>query len=136
MTAMSTVRRAAPRRVTGIGAGDLWLLFAANGLIIGALWVRSGGLGGIGDPGAMLTNVGRIAGLLGAYLALVQVLLLARLPWLERLAGFDALTRWHRRNGKLCLILLLVHTVLITAGYTLAGRTSLPHRGLQAAHQV
>jgi predicted ferric reductase len=127
MTVMSATPRAAPRRVSGIGAGDLWLLFVANGLVIGALWARSGGLGGLGDPAAMLTNAGRIAGLLGAYLALVQVLLLARLPWLERLAGFDALTHWHRRNGKLCLILLLAHTVLITAGYTLAGRTSLPH---------
>jgi predicted ferric reductase len=47
--------------------------------------------------------------------------------WLERLAGFDALTLWHRRNGKLCLLLLLAHTVLITAGYTLAGRTSVWH---------
>jgi predicted ferric reductase len=123
----TTTSRALPRRVTGIGAGDLWMLFAANAVIIGALWARSGGLNGIGDAGAMLTNAGRIAGLLGAYLALVQVLLLARLPWLERLAGFDALTHWHRRNGKLCLILLLVHTVLITAGYTISGRTSLPH---------
>jgi predicted ferric reductase len=113
--------------VTGIGAGDLWLLFVANAAIVAALWARSGGLDGLGDVGQALTSAGRISGLLGAYLALVQILLIARLPWLERLAGFDTLTQWHRRNGKLCLILLLVHTVLITAGYTLAARTSLLH---------
>lgn len=119
--------RAAPRRVTGLGSGDLWLIFLANGLAISVLWARSGGLNGLGDPGTALTSLGRITGLLGAYLALVQVLLIARLPWLERLAGFDVLTEWHRRNGKLCLLLLLAHAVLITAGYTLTGRTSLPH---------
>src|SRR3954469_17598831 len=101
--------RAAPRRVTGIGSGDLWLTFLANGLIIRALWARSGGLNGLADPGTALTSLGRVTGLLGAYLALVQVLLIARLPWLERLAGFDVLTAWHRRNGKLCLLLLLAH---------------------------
>ena len=119
--------RRPPRRVTGLGAGDLWLLFVANLAIIGGLWVRGGALNGVADPGTALTSLGRLTGLLGTYLALVQILLVARLPWLERLAGFDTLTYWHRRNGKLCLSLLLAHTVLITAGYTLAGRTSLWH---------
>jgi predicted ferric reductase len=117
----------APRRVTGLGAGDLWLLFLANLAIIGALWFRSGALNGLGDPGTALISAGRLTGLVGTYLALVQILLVARLPWLERLAGFDTLTQWHRRNGKLCLTLLLAHAVLITAGYTLTGRTSLWH---------
>ncbi|MEA2126588.1 MAG: hypothetical protein QOI80_3370 [Solirubrobacteraceae bacterium] len=127
MSRTTALHRIPPRRVTGIGAGDLWLLFLANGLVVGALWARSGGLDGLTDVGQALTSGGRITGLLGSYLALVQVLLLARLPWLERLAGFDTLTEWHRRNGRLCLILLLAHTVLITAGYTVAARTSLPH---------
>ena len=39
----------------------------------------------------MLTSVARITGLLGAYLALIQVILLARLAALERLVGFDRL---------------------------------------------
>jgi predicted ferric reductase len=118
----------APRRVTGLGAGDLWLLFVANMAVIGGLWARGGGLNGVGDPATALISAGRLTGLLGTYLALVQILLVARLPWLERLAGFDTLTFWHRRNGKLCLTLLLAHTVLITAGYTLSGRTSLLHQ--------
>jgi predicted ferric reductase len=119
--------RPAPRRVTGLGAGDLWLLFVANLAVIAGLWVQGGALNGVADPGTALISAGRLTGLVGTYLALVQILLIARLPWLERLAGFDTLTRWHRRNGKLCLTLLLAHTALITAGYTLTGRTSLPH---------
>ncbi|HMJ37778.1 MAG TPA: ferredoxin reductase family protein [Baekduia sp.] len=119
--------RRVPRRVTGLGAGDLWLLFVANIAVIGGLWFRGGALNGVADPGTALISAGRLTGLVGTYLALVQILLVARLPWLERLAGFDTLTLWHRRNGKLCLSLLLAHTVLITAGYTLSGRTSLLH---------
>jgi predicted ferric reductase len=73
----------------------------------------------------LLTSLGRITGLLGAYLALVQLLLLARLPAMERLYGFDRLTVWHRRNGKACLLLLLAHTVLISVGYAAADRVGL-----------
>jgi predicted ferric reductase len=60
-----------------------------------------------------------LAGLISAYLALVQVVLLARLPILERLAGFDRLTHWHRWNGHLCIDLVIVHVVLQIQGYSM-----------------
>jgi predicted ferric reductase len=47
----------------------------------------------------------------------VQLLLLARLPWLERGLGLERLVGWHRVNGQACLGLLLAHAVLIVAGY-------------------
>ena len=101
-------------------------LAVANGVAVVGLWVSSGGPRDIQDTASLLTGLGRVAGLLGAYLALVQVLLLARLPVLERLAGFERLTTWHRRNGVACLVLLLAHAALITAGYTLGDGLSLP----------
>jgi predicted ferric reductase len=54
------------------------------------------------------------------------VFLLARIPWLERLAGFDRLTNWHRWNGHATVWLVLVHTLLITEGYALLDHRSLP----------
>jgi predicted ferric reductase len=120
-------RPAARSRVGALAAGLVWLVLAGNAAAVVWLWYHGGNVTEVRSTGELLTSIARITGLLGAYLALVQVLLIARLPWLERLAGFDALTQWHRRNGKLCLLLLLAHTVLITAGYTLSGRTSLPH---------
>ena len=60
-----------------------------------------------------------LAGLISAYLALVQVVLLARLPILERLAGFDRLTHWHRWNGHLCIDLVIVHVILQIQGYSM-----------------
>jgi predicted ferric reductase len=106
-------------------AAALALLAAANAIVVVALWGPAG-VRDIHDGASLLTGLGRLTGLLGAYLVLVQLLLLARLPVLERLVGFDRLTRWHRRNGFACLTLLLAHAALITAGYTLGDRITLP----------
>jgi predicted ferric reductase len=67
----------------------------------------------------LLARSAGLAGLIGGYLALVQVVLLSRLPALERLAGFDRLTQWHRWNGHLCIVLVLVHVVLQIQGYSM-----------------
>jgi predicted ferric reductase len=90
------------------------------------LWVHGGNLHTHGAAD-VLNSIGRITGLLGAYLALLQVVMLARLPLVDRVVGFDRMTIWHRRNGKACLGLIVVHTLTITAGYTLADRTGLGH---------
>jgi predicted ferric reductase len=100
-------------------------LAAGNAAVVVGLW-GPGGARDIHDTAGLLTGLGRLTGLLGAYLVLLQLLLLARLPVLERLLGFDRLTRWHRRNGFACLALLLLHAALVTAGYTVGDGTSLP----------
>src|ERR671934_3121315 len=119
MSELAYERRPLHRRVTGLGAGDLWLLFLANALVSCALWARGGAFNGLADPGTALTSLGRLTGLLGAYLALVQILLVARLPWLERLVGLDRLSIWHRWNGHATLDLILAHVALIVWGYAL-----------------
>lgn len=110
------------RRIAGWG---LVLLAAANAAIVVSLW-GPGGVRDIHDTASLLTGLGRVAGLLGAYLVLVELLLLARLPVLDRLVGFDRLVVWHRAGGFACLALLGAHAVLITAGYTIGDRISLP----------
>jgi len=60
---------------------------------------------------------GRLTGFVGTYLMLVMILLIARMPWLERAVGQDALVRWHRRIGGWPLVLIALHVVLITLGY-------------------
>ena len=56
----------------------------------------------------------------------MQVVLLARLPWLERLVGFDRLTVWHRWNGHACLDLILAHVVFSVWGYSLLDKVTIP----------
>src|SRR5258708_11663860 len=45
--------------------------------------------GSLAAPGGLLTAEGRLAGFTGAYLMLIMVVLVARLPWLERSGGQD-----------------------------------------------
>jgi predicted ferric reductase len=99
---------------------------AANAGAIVWLWWNDGGVSNVHGTADLWTSIGRITGLLSAYFALLQVLLLARLPLLERLSGFDRLTVWHRRNGKLTLGLVLAHVVFITVGYAGMDRLPLP----------
>jgi predicted ferric reductase len=56
-------------------------------------------------------------GFAAAYLLLVTVVLIARLPWLERSVGQDRLLRWHRRIGPWPLVFIASHVVLVTLGY-------------------
>lgn len=107
-----------------IAAWCLALLAVANAGIVVWLW-GPGGIRDIHDAASLLTGLGRVAGLLAAYLVLLQLLLLARLPVLDRLVGFDRLVAWHRVGGFACVALLGAHVVLITAGYTIGDRISL-----------
>jgi predicted ferric reductase len=112
------------RRERPLAAGAIALFLAANGAVIVWMWLKGGGISGVHGRPEAFTSLGRITGLLAVYLALLQILMLARLPALERLVGFDKLTVWHRFNGKLCVSLVIAHVFLITAGYSLADRIS------------
>jgi predicted ferric reductase len=111
------------RRLTAL---VLALVVVANAAVLVWLWVHGGNLHPRTTADA-LTSAGRLTGLLGAYLALIQVVLLARLPVVERLVGFDRLTVWHRWNGHACIDLIVAHVVLTVWGYALLDRFSLPH---------
>ena len=108
------------------GAWLFWALLVGNGAFIVWMWLHGGGISGVHGRPEAFTSLGRITGLLGVYLALVQVLMLSRLRPLERFVGFDRLTGWHRVNGKVCVSLIVAHAVLITVGYALAERISVP----------
>jgi len=91
--------------------------WVGNGAAVLWLWLHGGGVSIVHNAPELWTSLGRLTGLQAVYVALVQIVLLLRMPWLEMLVGFDRLTRWHRRNGQVCIVLVLAHVVLITAGY-------------------
>src|SRR5204862_5205180 len=66
--------------------------------------------------------------LVGTYLALMMVLLISRIPAVERVLGQDGLLRWHRRLAPWPISLLIAHAVLTTAGYAQAARTGAWHQ--------
>jgi predicted ferric reductase len=102
-------------------AAVVYALAVANAGVIVWLWIHGGNLHPR-STGELFTSVGRITGLLSAYLALVQVILLARLPALERAVGLDRLTVWHRWNGHACIDLVIAHVVFTVWGYALMDR--------------
>ena len=108
-----------------------WWRTATSGLawatvtVVLGFWVAGGGLHGLGWNPAGITSIARLAGLLSADLLLLQVLLMARIPVLERSYGQDGLARAHGVIGFLSFDLLVLHIVLITAGYAGTGRVGL-----------
>lgn len=105
----------APRR----WFGDLFVAIAGLGMGITLALVITGESGGsLGAPGGLLIAGGRLAGFTGAYLMLLMLVLVARLPWLERSLGQDRLIRWHRRIAPWALVLIGLHISLVTLGYS------------------
>ena len=48
---------------------------------------------------ASLASFSRLSALVGTYLAIVGIFLVARIPWVERGVGHDRLVTWHRNLG-------------------------------------
>ena len=111
--------RRSPARVPGwwrdaVGVGT-WLSL----LVVVALWLAGGGLQATGTVAGAFTSLGRLTGLLSSDLLLIQVLLIARIPMVERSYGQDELARRHRLVGFTSFTLMLAHLVAIVVGYAL-----------------
>lgn len=113
-------RRSRARTDAVVRAGAVTLLWLALTLLAG-WWSAGGGVADLGGWETGLTSLGRLTGLFASLLLLVQVLLMARVPLLERAFGQDRLARLHRLVGFTSFTLLLAHVGLVTWGYA-AGR--------------
>lgn len=109
---MSTLQLAAPAvRPRVLARTGLYTVLGVNVAVVTAFFLQAG----LGDNALVL--LGRLTGLYGASLMAFQLVLVARLPWLDRRIGMDRLTRWHRFTGFTLLWLLVSHAVFITFGY-------------------
>ncbi len=81
----------------------------------------------LGSAGGAATFLGNLTGLAGTYLALVMVLLVSRVPMVERVLGQDGLLAWHRRLAPWPISLIVAHAVLLTFGFAEAARTGAWH---------
>jgi predicted ferric reductase len=107
-------RRVVDAASVGVGLG--------LGLCV-ALAVTAETKGSLSAPGGLLIFGGRLAGLTGTYLLLIMVLLVARIPAIERAVGQDRLVGWHRKLGQWPIYLLAAHAILITVGYAEQAKT-------------
>ncbi|MEV7179971.1 ferredoxin reductase family protein [Kitasatospora sp. NPDC093679] len=109
--------RAAPRRPVAAVPTAVLALISAGALGVTALWWKD--TASVAGAAGWLTNAGRLTGLLAGYAAPVLILLMARLPPLEREVGADRLARWHAFGGRWMVSVVTVHVLTITWGYAL-----------------
>ena len=96
-------------------------LIAAEGGIAVGIGVLAQSASDWSDPGLAITAFSRVAAMAGTYLALVCLVLIARVPWLEKELGQDFLVKLHRKFAPYSLYLILLHVVLVSVGYGLLG---------------
>ena len=111
----------APARADAVARAVAAAAVAASLAVVVTLWAGGGGITALARWADGLTSLGRLTGLLAADLLLVQVLLMARIPVVERAVGQDRLARWHRLAGFTSFSLMVAHIGFISWGYA-AGR--------------
>jgi predicted ferric reductase len=85
------------------------ILGYATILFVTVTFLLDGGLTGVTDLATGLGSISRWAALVATDLLLIQMLLISRVPWLERLYGHDRTTVAHKKMGKPILYLVIAH---------------------------
>ncbi|QKZ16136.1 ferredoxin reductase family protein [Streptomyces chartreusis] len=119
MTAASNAVRSGTMLPVRAARGAMWTFVIVNVVIVEALFISAGE----GKNGVL--TVAKFFGLHAALLMLFQLLLVARLPWLDRRIGMDRLTVWHRWTGFTLLWTILTHATLVVLGYATLDDTSM-----------
>ena len=108
----------------------------AVGLLVVGYGLAAAGPDVLGGPGGIATTAGTLAALSGTYLCLLCLLLVARVPLLERSVGQDVLVGWHRTIAPWTLLLIGAHVVLVTPRLRPGRRGRRPCRALDDRHGV
>lgn len=89
-----------------------WALFLA----VTVMWVHAGGINELNaSVSQTLGSLGRLTGLIGSMALLIQVFMMARVPFVESALGQDRLTTMHRWLGFSSFSLIMVHILLLIA---------------------
>jgi predicted ferric reductase len=96
---------------------DIAWLTLLNVAVVAAMWIVHGGLERLVGWGGWLTGIGQLAALYGTMAILADLVLISRIPWLERRYGMDRLNLWHRWAGFAAVTLLVLHALATTLGY-------------------
>jgi len=83
-------------------------------------YLADGGLTNLTDASRWFEVINRLSALIGTSMLLVHMLLIARIPWLEKTLGLDKLTAHHKRLGKPVLYLLVLHSLTAVVSYSIA----------------
>jgi len=118
--AMTGPSRSAPRPPSPVPALAHLLIWGGAAAVLALWWSDTTSV--VGAAG-WFTGAGRITGLLAGYACAVLLLLMARVPLLDRAVGTDRLARWHAMGGRYTVSLASAHVLLIIWGYSLESHT-------------
>ncbi|MBI2415411.1 MAG: ferric reductase-like transmembrane domain-containing protein [Candidatus Kerfeldbacteria bacterium] len=69
------------------------------------------------QPDSSLYTLAKVAAVTGFTMLVLQLVLAARWPWIERWYGQDRIMRFHRRTGTIGTMLIVLHPVLLYSYY-------------------
>lgn len=96
----------------------------ASTVAVTVMFILNGGLQNLVDLTSWLGAIGRLTALVATNLLLIDILLISRVGWLERIYGHDRLTVAHKKLGKPILYLVLAHFAALLWQYAmLEGRS-------------
>jgi len=94
-----------------------------NLIIVIAIWNTNSGVAlASGRWPLILRSLSNLVAFLAAYCILLQLLMIARVKWIEAVFGLDRLARWHHTNGFILPFLILTHPILLVASASLASK--------------
>lgn len=110
---------AAKIRRIKLGQDLVELLAYSTALFLTVMFLLDGAVSQIVDVPTALGAFSRLTALVATDLLLIHILLVARVPWIERLYGHDRTTQAHKKLGKPILYLVLAHFAASLIGYAM-----------------
>lgn len=81
----------------------------ATVVLVASMFFIDGGLAKFGNLNDILGSISRLTALIGTDLLLIHTLLVARVPWIDKLYGHDKATVAHKKLGKPILYVITAH---------------------------
>jgi predicted ferric reductase len=88
-------------------------------IAVTAMFLIDGGVKTLSDPASILSAIDRLTALVATDLLLIDILLIARIPWIDHYYGHDRATTAHKKLGKPILYLVLAHFISSVVQYAL-----------------
>lgn len=76
---------------------------------VAAMFLIDGGISQVTDAASLFNSISRLTALLGTDLLLIHMLLIARVPWIDKFYGHDKATLAHKKLGKPVLYFVVAH---------------------------
>lgn len=98
-----------------------WCLLFINLFIVIYIWYDTSFGLLLTDYNGFWIAIGRLLGLVAAFSALVQFILMSRTWWIDRAFGMEDIAKFHSANGFVVMTTILLHPLALTIGYATDG---------------